>query len=152
MGDTFGGIWLLFLAWHIDVWWIFEFGDSLLMISNSSFCHALDIHTRVYFPFSLRFLIVVGQYPYWGIFYSPWWDCVRVAVHRWMIIVGCLSHDFDIKYYTRAYSLLFDEIVFGWWYIVGWSLLVVYLMTSTSYIILGHIPFSLMRLCSGNGT
>ena len=32
-----------------------------------------------------------------------------VAVHRWMIIVGCLSHDFDIKSYTGAYFPIFSE-------------------------------------------
>ena len=37
------------LAWHINVWWIFEFGDISLMISDSSFCRASDIHTGAYF-------------------------------------------------------------------------------------------------------
>ena len=34
------------------------------------------------------------------------------AVHRRMIIVGCLPHDFDIRYYIRAYSPPLDEISF----------------------------------------
>ena len=87
-----------------DVWWILI--DSLLYI----------------------------RYPYWGIFPSPWWDCVEAALHRLMIIVGCLPHDFDIKYHTGAYAPLLGEIVFGQRYINGWSLLVVYLTTSTSNI------------------
>ena len=49
------------------------------------------------------------RYPYWGILPSPWWDYVRAAVYRWMIV------------------------------------LVVYLTTSTSDIILGHILLSFAR-------
>ena len=37
-----------------------------------------------------------------------------VAVHRWMIIVGCLSHDFDIKSYTGAYFPIFFEYPWDW--------------------------------------
>ena len=58
----------------------------------------------------------------------------------WLILY-CTS---DI--HTRAYSPLHDEIMFGQRYIDGWSLLVVYLTTSTSDIILGHIPLSFVRL------
>ena len=103
-----------------DVWWIFEFGDSSLMISDSSFCRASDIHIRAYYPFSLRFLVVVGRYPYWRIFLSPWWDCVRAAIHKWMNIVGCLPHNFDIGYHIGAYSPLLDEIVHKWMIIVSY--------------------------------
>ena len=35
---------------------------------------------------------------------------VWVVVHRWMISVGCLHYDFDIRCYTGAYSTLLDEI------------------------------------------
>ena len=130
-----------------DVWWIFEFGDSSLMISDSSFCRASDIHIRAYYPFSLRFLVVVGRYPYWRIFLSPWWDCVRAAIHKWMNIVGCLPHNFDIGYHIGAYSPLFGEILFGQWYEDGWYVLVIYLTTLISDLILGHIsPFSLSIL------
>ena len=41
----------LSLAWHIDVWWIFGFGNSSLRILDSSFGCALDIHTGAYSPF-----------------------------------------------------------------------------------------------------
>ena len=45
-------------------------------------------------------------------------------VHRWMIIIGCLAHDSDIRYYTRAYcSLWWDfvcTIVRGWMIGVGY--------------------------------
>ena len=97
-----------------DVWWIFEFGDSSLMISDSSFCRASDIHIRAYYPFSLRFLVVVGRYPYWRIFLSPWWDCVRAAIHKWMNIVGCLPHNFDIGYHIGAYFPIFFEYPWDW--------------------------------------
>ena len=118
------------------------------MISDSSFWLSIKYpYWGIFLYFSPRFLVVVGWYPYWGIFPSPWWDCVWATVHRWMIIVGCLPHDFDIIYYTGAYSSLLDEIVFGQRYIDGWSLLVVYLMTSTLDIISGHIFLHLMRSC-----
>ena len=87
MGNTFGSIWFLSLAWHIDVWWIFEFRDSPLMISDSSFCCASDIHTRAYFPFILRSLVMVGLYGY------PWSWLLRcsIDVKRWLINVDrCL--------------------------------------------------------------
>ena len=42
----------------------FKFGDSSLMISDSSNCCASDIHIGAYFPFSLRFLVVVERYGY----------------------------------------------------------------------------------------
>ena len=60
-------------------------------------------------------------------------------VHRWMIIVGCLPHDFDIKYHTRAYSPIIGEILFAQWYKDGWLVLVIYLMTLTSDLIQEHI-------------
>ena len=47
--------------------------------------------------------------------------------------------------HTGAYSPPRDEIMFGQLHIDGWSLLVVYLTTSTSDIILGHIPLSFAR-------
>ena len=53
--------------------------------------------------------------------YSPLLDEI---VHRWMIIVGCLPHDSNIRYYIEAYcSLWWDfvcTIVRGWMIGVGY--------------------------------
>ena len=66
----------------------------------------------------------------------------RIKMFDWFWqILYCTS---DI--HTGAYSPLHDEIMFGQRYIDGWSLLVVYLMTLTSDIILKHIPLSFVRL------
>ena len=85
-------------------------------------CHVLycaqDIHIWAYFP------LLDG------------------VVHKWMNIVGYLPHDSNIRYYTRVYCS-FDEILFVWRYEDGWLMLVVYIMTLTSDLILWHIsPFS----------
>ena len=81
MGNTFGSIWLLSPAWYIDVWWIFKFGDNPLMILDSSFCYASDIHTGAYFLFALRSLVVVRLCGY------PWSWLLRclIDVSRWLI-------------------------------------------------------------------
>ena len=44
---------LISLAWHIDVWWIFEFGDSSLMMLDSSFWLCIKYpHWDIFPPFS----------------------------------------------------------------------------------------------------
>ena len=115
IGNTFGSIWFLSLAWHVDVWWIFEFEDNLLMLSNSSFCCTLDIHTGAYFPFTLRSLIVVGLCGY------PWSWLLRclIDVNRWLIDVDrCLVGDvtFFVVYHISILGhipLLIDEVWLG---------------------------------------
>ena len=98
-----------------------------MRILDSSFGCTSDIYTRAY---------------------SPLLDEI---VHRWMTIVGCLPHDFDITSHIGAYSPLHDEIVFGQRYIKESSLSVVYLTTMTSDIVLQLIPPSLVRFCLRNG-
>ena len=112
--------------------------DSWLMMLDSLFGCALDIHTRAYPPlFSkisicywtawLSLFMVIEMfgwfwqtlyyaldYPHWGIFPSPWWDCVWVVVRGWMIIVCCSPHDFDTGSYTGAYSPIFLEYPWVW--------------------------------------
>ena len=64
-----------------------------------------------------------------------------------MIIVGCLPHDYDIRYRTATYSPFLGEILFTQWYEDRLLVLVIYLMTLTLDFILGHIyPFSLSIL------
>ena len=75
---------------------------------------------------------------YWTIWLSLFM-VIKMFDWFWWILYCTL----DI--HTRAYSPLHDEIMFGQWYIDGWSLLVVYLTTSTSDIILGHILLSFAR-------
>ena len=49
--------------------------------------------------------------------YSPLLDEI---VHRWMIIVGCLPHDFNIRYpYWGILPLLLGKIMFRQRYIDG---------------------------------
>ena len=100
--------------------------DSWLMMLDSSFGCALDIHTRAYLLISLRFLVVLG---YVAILFM-----VTEMLDGFWQILYCAS---DI--HTGAYSPLLDEIVFGQWYEDGWSLFVVCLTTLTSDLILGHI-------------
>ena len=99
------------------------------------------------------------RHPHWGIF--PFF--YKVPSCCWMVwlslftIIEMLDWFWQILYrtsniHTRAYSSLLGEIMFRQRYIDGWSLLVVYLTTSTSDIILGHIPLSLVRFCLGNST
>ena len=120
----------------MDYCWV---GDSWLVMLDSSFFCALDIHTRAYFSF-------FSEVPscYWVV-WLPLFMVIKMFDGFWQILY-CTS---DI--HTRAYSPFLDEIVFGQWYENGWLVLVVYLTTSTSYIILGHIILSLMRFCLHGG-
>ena len=92
------------------------------------------------------------RYPHWGIF--PLFS--EVSSCCWMIwlFLSMVIEMFDwfwlILYctsviHTGAYFPLHDEFMFGQRYIDGWSLLVVYLTTSTLDIILRHIPLSFTR-------
>ena len=111
----------------LDFW----VGDSPLMILDSSFCCASDIHTVAYFPFAMRSLVVVGLCGY------PWsWSlrCLIDVMRRLIDVDRCLVDDvmFFILYQISILGhislslmrLCIDE----------WLLLVVYLMISTSNI------------------
>ena len=114
---------------------------------DSSFGCALYIRTGAYSPFPWdSYLLLCGmtilihgyrdvrliltdsslyiRYPHWGIFPSPWWDCVWAVVRGWMIIVCCLSHDFDTRYpYWGIFPFPWWDfdwvVVWGWMIIVG---------------------------------
>ena len=58
-------------------------------------CYVSDIHTRAYSP-------------------SPCRDFVCKVVWGWMINVGYLPHDFDIRSYTRTYFSNFIEYPWDW--------------------------------------
>ena len=160
---------VLYSDFLADYCWV---EDSWLMMLDSPFGCALDIHTGAYSPIFFEIPIC-----YW----TAWLSLFMVIeiVHRWMIIIrfftSRLRHQISIlghtplslvrlcidgwsllfvylttstsNIHTKAYSPLLDEIVFGQWYEDGWSLFVVRLMTLTSDLILRHIsPFFLVSL------
>ena len=131
-GDTFGRIWFLSLAWHIDVWWIL----SLEIVHWWYWIHPFVVYQISTLGHISHFLW--GSYCCWTVWLSLFM-VIEMFDGSWQILY-CTSDT-----HTVAYSSLLDEIVFGQRYIDRWSLLVVYLMTSTSNIILGHILLPLMR-------
>ena len=95
----------------------FEFGDSSLMISDSSFCRASD-KISILGHISLSMMRLCSGS---GTMDDHCWSCTSrlrhqisilghipllldEIVHRLMNIVGCLPHDFDIRYHIGAYS------------------------------------------------
>ena len=108
--------------------------DSWLMMLDSFFGCAFDIHTGAYLPLSPRFLVVFGLcgYPIHG-YRDAWW-----------ILIGsllCIRY----PYWGIFPSPLRD--LFGQWYEDGWLMSVVDLMTLISDLILGYISlFSLSIL------
>ena len=115
----------------LDFW----VGDNQLIMLDSSFCCALDIHTGAYFPFALRSLVVVGLCGY------PWSWSLRclIDVIKWLIDVDrCLVN--DVMFFIVYQISILGHIPLSSMrlYEDGWSLLVVFLMTPTSDTILGH--------------
>ena len=118
--------------------------DSWLMMLDSLFGCALDIHTGAYPPFFWdSYLLLDGmtifihgyrdvwliltdsllyiRYPHWGILPPPWWDCIWAVVRGWMIIVYCLPHDFDIGYpYWGIFPSPWRDFV--WVVVRGWMI------------------------------
>ena len=119
-----------------DYCWV---GDNLLMMLDSSF-----------------WLCV--RYPHWGIFpiFSEVSSCYWMIWLFLSMVIEMFDWFWRILYCTSdihigAYSPLHDEIMFGQRYIDGWSLLVVYLITSTSYIHTGAYSSLLYEICLGSG-
>ena len=119
----------------LDFW----VGDSPLMILDSSFCCASDIHIGAYFSFALRSLVVVRLcgYPWsWSlrclidvdrclvddvIFFIMYQisilghfplSLMRLCIYGWLLLVVYLMI-LTSDIHTGAYSPLLDEIVFG---------------------------------------
>ena len=130
------------------------------MMLDSSFCCALSIRTGAYslifseIPSCMAILIhgIKMFDGFWKILYctseihtgahSP---LLNEIVHRWMIIVGCLPHDFVHQIsILRHISLSLMRLC-----IYGWSLLVVYLMTLTSNIHIGAYSSLLNEIVFG---
>ena len=82
----------------VDYYWV---GDSWLMMLDSSFCCASNIHTRAYFPLSLRFLVTD-----WVV----WLSLLMVTeMFDWCWQVLYRASDIHIE----AYSPLLDEFCLG---------------------------------------
>ena len=121
---------ILHFDFLVDYCWV---GDSWLMMLDSSFWLCI-------------------RYPHCGIFplFSEVPSCCWTVWLSLFIVIEMFDWFWPILYctldiHTGAYSPLHDEIMFGQRYIDGWSLLVVYLTTSTSDIILVYIPLSFAR-------
>ena len=119
-----------------DYCWV---GDSWLMMLDSSFWLCI-------------------RYPHWGIFpiFSEVPNCCWTVWLSLFMVIEMFDWFWRILYYTSdihtgAYPPIHDEIMLGQWYIDGWSLLVDYLMTLTSNIILRHIILFLVRFCLCSG-
>ena len=138
MEDTFGSIWSLSC---LTYWCLMDFWVWRQFIDHIGFI-----------------LLSCITYPHWGIFpiFSKVPSCCWTIWLSLFMVIEMFDWFWWILYctsniHTGAYSPLHNEIVFVQRYIDGWSLLVVYLTTSTSDTILGHIPLSLVRFCLGNG-
>ena len=119
-----------------DYCWV---GDRWLMMLDSSFWLCI-------------------RYPHWDIFpiFSEVSSCCWIIWLFLSMVIEMFDGFWLIVYctsdtHTGAYSPLHDEIVFGQWYIDRWSSLIVYLVTSTLDIILGHILFPLSRFYLRSG-
>ena len=106
----------IFIHGYRDVWLILT--DSLLCIRLSTLGHIpLSLMRSCIDGWSLLVVYLTTStldYPHWGIFPSPRWDCVWAVVRGWMIIVCCSPHDFDIRSYTGAYFPILFEYPWDW--------------------------------------
>ena len=122
--------------------------DSWLMMLDSPFGCALDIHTGAYPPFSeipicywtawLSLFMVIEMfgcswqtlycaldYPHWGIFPSPWWDCVWTVVRGWMIVVSLFASRLRrpisiLGHIPLSITRFIWVVIWGWMISVGW--------------------------------
>ena len=127
----------------LDFW----VGDSSLMMLDSSFCCASDIHTRAFFPFALRSLVMVRLCGY------PWSWSLRCLINviGWLIDVDKCLVD-DVMFFIVYQISILGHIPLSLMrlYLDGWTLWVVCLRTPTLDTILRHTTL-LMRFCFHSG-